>query len=91
MVITVNKLKHMACHWPHASQIATTEIFVTKFVLMFLMKKTWYWSRVLSNNLEKQIKIYGQSLLKTNEKESKYSVVVFLLFMFIKIIAHVKE
>ena len=58
---------------------------------MFLMKKTWYWSRVLSNNLEKQIKIYGQSLLKTNEKESKYSVVVFLLFMFIKIIAHVKE
>ena len=53
--------------------------------------ETWYWSRVLSNNLEKQIKIYGQSLLKTDEKESKYSVVVFLLFMFIKIIAHVKE
>ena len=70
MLVTVNKLNHIACHRTHTSQVATLKTLVTQTFLVCPMEKTFSFTRVLITNLWNICKTFCQSaLLRGGEKK----------------------
>ena len=70
MLFAVNKIKHMALHGSHASQITSSKILVTQTLFHFSNKiGPILFSRLLGNNSLKKLLAIGPKKPERKEKE----------------------
>ena len=77
MLVTVNNLKQIACHWSHASQIVALKALVTQPTLVRAMILDGCWSLASRVTIYKSLqKIFGSPSKNTDtkKKENKKSV-----------------